>query len=256
MAEQGGPSGVVTFLFTDMESSTWLVQHLGDRWDEALHEHDRLLREAWAAHSGYEVSTEGDAFFVAFEHARDAICAALDAQQRLAAHAFEEPIRVRIGLHTGEARVYGNHYVGLAVHQAARVKSAAHGGQVIVSDTTKNAAGDVCEFVDLGLHRLKDLAQPVRLFQAGVGEFPAPKTLTVMPNNFPVQSTTFVGRDDDIAAVKDLLGTSRLVTLTGAGGVGKTRLSLEVAADLIDEFGDGAWLIDLAPLSDPVAHQL
>jgi predicted ATPase/class 3 adenylate cyclase len=256
MAWAAPASHVLTFLFTDIEGSTWLVQHLGDDWDRVLHEHYRLLRDAWEQHGGREVSTEGDAFFVVFTQARDAIGAARHGQELLAAHPWPDgaPVRVRIGLHTGKARVYDGDYVGLAVHQAARVSSAAHGGQVIASQATLEAAGDDVDARDLGLHRLKDLAEPVRLFDVrypgAPDDLPPPRTLTVMPNNFPVQATTFVGRDDDIASVRALLGSSRVVTLTGAGGIGKTRLALHVGAEVLDDAPDGAWLVDLAPLSD------
>jgi predicted ATPase/class 3 adenylate cyclase len=251
------PSGTVTFLFTDIEGSTWLVQHLGGDWDGVLHEHYRLLREAWDAHNGYEVSTEGDAFFVSFDEPDMAIGAAVAAQRALASHPWPQgSMRARIGIHTGEARMYGDNYVGLAVHQAARVKSAAHGGQIIVSDATHAAAGErAVSFVDLGPHRLKDLARPMRLYQVNApgleSEFPPPKTLSVMPNNFPIQLTTFVGREDEIADLRAVLDENRLVTITGAGGVGKTRLALQVGAELLDDLPEGAWLADLSPLSDP-----
>ncbi len=255
------PTGTVTFLFTDIESSTWLLQHLGDDYDRVLHEHNRLLREAWAAYDGYEISTEGDAFFVAFDDEEKAVRAALAGQIALAEHEWPVGgrVRVRMGIHTGEARLYGRDYVGLAVHQAARIASAAHGDQVIVSDETRSASADGLgpdvAFADLGAHRLKDLAHPVRLFQLAhpelTADFPPPRTLTVMPNNFPLQLTTFVGREDDIRGVREALTTSRLVTLSGAGGVGKTRLALQVGAEVLDDFPDGAWLVDLAPLSDP-----
>lgn len=256
MSDRTPPSGTVTFLFTDIESSTWLLQHLGDDYDRVLHEHNRLLREAWAANDGYEVSTEGDAFFVTFDDPGKAIAAAVAGQRALARHEwpFDAAVRVRMGIHRGEARVYGNDYVGLAVHQAARIASAAHGGQVLISEAARADGNDV-GFVDLGPHRLKDLAHAIRLFQLAhpdlASEFPPPRTLTVMPNNFQIQTTTFVGRDDDIAGVRDALAESRLVTLTGAGGVGKTRLALQVGAELLGDFPDGAWLVDLAPLSDP-----
>jgi len=251
------PAGNVAFLFTDVEGSTSLLQHLGDSYDDVLLEHNRLLREVWSAHGGYEVSTEGDAFFVSFADPDAALSAARDAQLAIARATWPDgcELRVRMGLHRGEARVYDGDYVGLAVHQAARIASAAHGGQVILSEDIQRAASGDVSFIDLGPHRLKDLAQPIRLYQlAGQdlpSEFPPPRTLTVLPNNFPLQLTTFVGRTDDIAGLRGAIAGSRLVTLTGAGGVGKTRLALQVAADVLDEFPDGAWLVDLAPLADP-----
>src|SRR5580704_3225692 len=253
------PSGTVTFLFTDIEGSTWLVQRLGDEWDDVLHRHYRLLREVWTAHDGYEVSTEGDAFFVAFADPHHAIQAAVEAHQSLAEHPWPQDVRlaVRIGVHTGDARVYDGDYVGLAVHQAARVKSASHGGQVLVSEATRALVPDDAgmSFVDLGMHRLKDISDPVRLYQVVASglrtSFPAPRSLTAMPNNFPLQVTGFIGREDDVRGVRAALDSGRLLTLTGAGGVGKTRLALEVCGELLDQFADGAWLVDLAGLSDP-----
>lgn len=253
------PSGSVTFLFTDIEGSTRLVQELGADWDDILHRHYELLREVWSDRDGYEVSTEGDAFFVAFGDANKAIGAAIDSHRVLDQQVWPQGIElfVRIGLHTGEARCYDGDYVGLAVHQASRVQSAAHGGQVLLSEETRVLLADdaAISFVDLGAHRLKDIAEPIRLFQViapGLRtSFPAPRTLTALPNNFPLQVTEFVGRDDDVQAVESALNKGRLVTLTGAGGVGKTRLALEVCAELLDQFSGGAWLVDLASVSDP-----
>jgi predicted ATPase/class 3 adenylate cyclase len=256
----GDPSSrQLTFVFTDIEGSTWLVQQLGADWDAVLHDHYRVLREVWHSYQGHEVSTEGDAFFVAFDRARDGVAAAVAAQVALAEHDWPAgvSIRVRIGVHTGEARPYGGDFVGLAVHEAARVQSAAHGGQILVTERTKEDADFVegVYFIDRGLHRLKDLAVPLHLFQvAGRGletDFPPLRTLSVMPNNFPVPVTSFVGRADDVAALCRTLGEERLVTLVGAGGVGKTRLALEVGAEVLELFPDGAWVVDLAGLSDP-----
>jgi predicted ATPase/class 3 adenylate cyclase len=252
------PSGIVTYLFSDIEGSTWLVQGLGAGWDDILHRHYRLLREVWRHHHGYEVSTEGDAFFVAFAQADEAVAAAIDALRALEAEAWppEVEIAVRIGLHTGEARLYDGDYVGLAVHQAARVQSAAHGGQVLISEQTRELVAEPSgvSFVDLGMQRLKDIADPMGLYQVVAPglrtAFPAPRTLTAMPNNFPLQVTEFVGRVDDLEGVRADLEKGRLVTLTGAGGVGKTRLALEVCADVLEQFSAGAWLVDLASVSD------
>jgi predicted ATPase/class 3 adenylate cyclase len=250
----------VTFLFTDIEGSTRLVQDLGDRYESALADHRQLLRTAFGERDGHEVGTEGDSFFVVFAKASDAVAAALDGQLALASHGWaEKPIRVRMGLHTGEAQLDNEGYIGLAVHQAARVSAAAHGGQVLVSQTTRDlVAGslpDGANLVDLGEHRLKDLAHATRLYNlshAGLqAELPPPRSLSVLPNNLPLQLTTFVGRDEEIAKITKLLGTTRLLTLAGAGGVGKTRLALQVAADVVTEYRDGAWLADLAPITDP-----
>ncbi len=254
------PAGTVTFLFTDIEGSTKLLQELGgDDYEEVLGAHNELLRGAFVAHGGHEVSTAGDSFFVAFERASDALAAALDGQLAIAAHDWGgAPVRVRMGLHTGEAQVAGDDYVGLAVHQAARIASAGHGGQVLVSQATTDLAGAQPEgaaLVDLGDHRLKDLAQPTRLYKLSHGrlptDLPPPRSLSVLPNNLPLQLTTFVGRDEETAKVRKLLGTARLVTLAGAGGSGKTRLALHVGADLATEYANGVWLVDLAAITDP-----
>lgn len=256
---QGLPSGTVTFLFTDIEGSTRLLQDLGDAYEPTLAEHRRLLREAFEAHAGHEMGTEGDSFFVAFARASDGLAAALAGQLAVGGHDWAgRPVRVRMGLHTGEARLVDGDYVGLAVHQAARVSSAAHGGQVLVSQTTRDlVASSIPEgasLVDLGEHRLKDLAQPVRLYNlAHVGlpaEVPSPRTLSVLPNNLPLQLTTFIGRDEQITKIHKLLESTRLLTLCGAGGSGKTRLGLQVAAELITEHRDGVWLADLSPLTE------
>jgi predicted ATPase/class 3 adenylate cyclase len=252
------PSGTTTFLFTDIEGSTWLVQRLGAGWDDVLHRHYQILREIWRDHDGYEVSTDGDAFFVAFDQVDEAVAAAIDAHRALenAAWPPEVEIAVRIGLHTGEARLYDGDYVGLAVHQAARVQSAAHGGQVLISEQTRELLTETnVSFVDLGMQRLKDIAEPMRLYQVVAPglrtAFPAPRTLTALPNNFPLQMTEFVGRADDLEGIRIELEKGRLVTLTGAGGVGKTRLALEVGSDVLEWFSGGAWLVDLASISDP-----
>ena len=253
------PSGTVTFLFTDIEGSTWHVQRLGAEWDGVLHRHYRILREVWREHRGFEVSTEGDAFFVAFAKTDDAVAAAIDAQRALDQERwpFESDIKVRIGVHTGQARLYDGDYVGLAVHQAARVQSAAHGGQVLISEQTHGllAVTAGVSVVDLGLHRLKDIGEPMRLYQVVAPglrtTFADPRTLTAMPNNFPLQMTEFVGRVDDLHGIRTELQDGRLVTLTGAGGVGKTRLALEVCSDVLEQFSGGAWLVDLASISDP-----
>lgn len=258
--EQGPPTGVVTFLFSDIEGSTWLLQHLGEAYDDVLEKHRELLRTAWIDNDGYEFGTGGDSFYVAFDEPSKAVHAAADGQRALVRHTWSEgaPIRVRMGIHTGDARRREGDYVGLAVHQAARIASAAHGGQVIVSDATVSeitTSLDGIEFADLGLHRLKDLAHPVRLFQIAHGDlpatFPPPRTLTGMPHNLPVQATPFIGREDDVAGLAQTLASGRVVTITAAGGAGKTRLALQVAADVIGDFADGAWLVDLAPIAEP-----
>jgi predicted ATPase len=240
------PTGTVTFLFTDIEGSTRLLHELGDAYADALAEHRRVLREAFVANGGVEVDTQGDAFFVAFARASDALAAASQAQQ-----ALEGPIKVRIGLHTGEPLVTQEGYVGIDVHRAARIAAAGHGGQVLVSRTTHDLVGDGLR--DLGEHRLKDLSAPERIFQLGDGDYPPLKTL--YQTNLPVPATPFLGREDELAAVGDLLadGGLRLLTLTGAGGSGKTRLALQAAGAAADGYSGGVWWVPLAPVSDPEA---
>jgi class 3 adenylate cyclase len=209
------PHGTVTLLFTDIEGSTRLLQELGDDYADVLADHRRTLREAFARHGGVEVGTEGDAFFVAFAKASDALAAATVAREALA----EGPVRVRMGLHTGEPTVTEEGYVGIDVHRAARIAAAGHGGQILVSQATRDLAG-ADRLRDLGLHRLKDLAAPERLYQIGDDEFPPLKS--VDRTNLPVQPTPFVGRDRELAEVVALLDVHRIVTLTGPGGSGKT----------------------------------
>jgi predicted ATPase/class 3 adenylate cyclase len=254
------PTGTVTFLFSDIEGSTRLVQQLGARYAKVLAEHRALLRAAFAAHNGHEIGTEGDSFFVVFARAREAVAAALAAQRSLAAHPWPEgaPVRVRMGLHSGEGNPQDGGYVGLDVHRAARVAAAAHGGQVLLSRAAQELARDALPegagLRDLGEHRLKDLARPERLFQLVApglpADFPPLKSPTTLRNNLPAQLTSFIGREREIAGVKRLLARSRLLTLTGAGGAGKTRLALQVAADLAGDCADGVWLVELAPLPD------
>jgi predicted ATPase/class 3 adenylate cyclase len=240
------PSGTVTFLFTDIEGSTRLLHEHGDRYAELLSAHRRALRDAFAQHGGVEVDTQGDAFFVAFERASDAIGAASDGQAALG----EGPISVRMGLHTGEPIVTDEGYVGIDVHRAARIAAAAHGGQVVLSQATRDlVAGEAVR--DLGEHRLKDLSAPERLFQLGDAEFPRLKTL--YQTNLPVPTTPFLGRKRELDEVVGLLRRRdvRLLTLTGPGGTGKTRLALQAAAEVADDLPDGVWWISLAPLRDP-----
>jgi predicted ATPase/class 3 adenylate cyclase len=238
------PSGTVTFLFTDVEGSTRLLNELGDAYADRLAEHRRRLREVFAEHGGVEVDTQGDAFFVAFSRARDALGAARDAQRVLG----EGPIRVRVGLHTGEPLLTEEGYVGIDVHRAARIAAAGHGGQILVSQSTRDLVGSD-DLRDLGRHRLKDLTAPERIYQIGDESFPPLKTLD--RTNLPVTATPLVGRRAELAELVDLLRDgSRLVTVTGAGGSGKTRLALQVAAELAEDFGDGVFFVPLAPLQD------
>jgi predicted ATPase/class 3 adenylate cyclase/DNA-binding CsgD family transcriptional regulator len=257
------PMGTITLLFTDVEGSTLLLQHLGEQYSRVLAECRLLLRTAFQRFEGYEVDTQGDAFFFAFARAADALSAAVAAQHALASHTWSDQaaVRVRMGLHTGEPQRTADGYVGLDVHRAARLVSAGHGGQVLLSQTTCSLVEqDLPEGVylrDLGEHRLKDLGRPMRLFQLVItdlaADFPPLHTLESFPNNLPVQPTPFLGREHEVAAIRDLLHREgvRLVTLTGPGGTGKTRLGLQVAADLSDLFASGVFFVNLAPISDP-----
>ncbi len=240
------PAGTVTFLFSDIEGSTRLLGELGaELYAEALAGHRRLMREAFTAHGGVEVDTEGDAFFVAFPDAAGALAAAGDAQAALAGG----PVRVRMGVHTGTPLVTAEGYVGIDVHRGARVMSAGHGGQVLISEATCEQLDGAVALTDLGLHRLKDLSEPQRLWQLGATEFPPLKTL--YQTNLPLQPTPLVGREAELAELLELSAGSRLVTLTGAGGSGKTRLALQASAELVDGFKDGVWWVSLGALRDP-----
>jgi predicted ATPase len=239
------PGGTVTFLFTDIEGSTRLLRELGDAYAEALAEHRRVLREAFARHGGIEVDTQGDAFFVAFGRAADALVAARAAQAVLS----EGAIRVRMGVHTGEPLVTDEGYVGMDVHRAARIAAVGHGGQVLVSQSTHALVGPE-ELHDLGEHRLKDLTAPERIYQLGEGEFPPLKSLN--QSNLPEQPTPFLGREKELGEVLRLIGDERirLVTLTGPGGSGKTRLAVQAAAEVVDAHEHGVWWVGLQAVRD------
>jgi predicted ATPase/class 3 adenylate cyclase len=243
------PTGTVTFLFTDVEGSTRLLDELGaEGYAAALTEHRRLIREACAAHGGIEVDTQGDAFFFAFPTAPGALAAAHVLTGGLQAG----PIRVRAGLHTGTPLVTDEGYVGADVHRAARLAAAGHGGQIVVSSSTATlVAGDGLR--DLGEHRFKDLAAPERVFQFGDEDFPALASL--YRTNLPVPATPFLGRERELEEVADLLRRNdvRMLTLTGPGGTGKTRLALQAAAESAERFQDGIWWVPLASLRDPAA---
>jgi class 3 adenylate cyclase len=212
------PTGTVTFLFTDIEGSTKLLHELGDGYADVLAEHRRILRDAFAAHDGVEVDTQGDAFFVAFARATDAAAAAADSQRGLT----DGPVRVRMGIHTGEPIRTDEGYAGMDVHRAARIAAVGHGGQVLVSQTSRDLLGDHVELRDLGAHRLKDLTQAQRIFQLGDEEFPPLKSLN--RTNLPVTATALVGREQELTDLCGLLANgTRLVTLTGAGGSGDRR---------------------------------
>ncbi|MGZ8511942.1 MAG: ATP-binding protein, partial [Candidatus Limnocylindria bacterium] len=233
------------------------------RWTELLSEHRALLREAFAAHGGVEVGTEGDSFFVAFPTAAGGVAAAAAGQRALAEHAWppDATVRVRMGLHTTDgAEIVEGDYAGVDVHRAARIMGAGHGGQILVSASTRALLGGQAlppgvALLDLGEHRLKDLSHPEALSQVSVGglrtEFPPLRTLDAARTNLPPQATTFIGREDEVSRIRALLADNRLVTLTGPGGTGKTRLSLQVAAEVMDAFGDGVYFVALAPIREP-----
>jgi predicted ATPase/class 3 adenylate cyclase len=255
------PTGTVTFLFTDIEGSTKLLGRLGDRYPEVLERHQRLLRDAFSSRGAVEVSTEGDSFFVVFPAAPAALDAAVAAQRAMEAQSWPdgESVRVRMGLHTGEGTLGGDNYVGVDLHRAARIAATGHGGQIVVSATTgslvEHATPEGVTLRDLGEHRLRDLPHSERLFQVVVdglpSEFPPLRSMDARPNNLPVQLTSFVGRRGQVDEIKERLGRSRLLTLTGPGGTGKTRLAIQAATELLPRFRDGAYFVALAPITDP-----
>ena len=239
------PTGTVTFLFTDVEGSTKLLHERGDAYVELLAAHRAVVRNALSQHSGVEVDMQGDACFAAFSRASDAVAAAEEIRHGLGAG----PVRVRIGSHTGEPLVTREGYVGLDVHRAARIAAAAHGGQVVLSSATRDLVGADRQLRDLGAYRLKDLIEAEHLFQLGEGQFPALRTLDA--TNLPVAASPLVGRERETDEVLEMLGDRRLVTITGPGGTGKTRLALQVAAELVGTFSDGVFWVALGSLTDP-----
>lgn len=257
------PTGTVTYLFSDIEGSTSLLAVFGDRYLPLLERHAQLLRDAFAANDGIEVNTEGDAFFAVFVSADQAVAAAAAAQAALAAEGWPTHgvIRVRIGIHSGEGRLGGADYVGLDVNRAARIAAAAHGGQVVLSDATRELVerGLPAHLTlhDLGRHRLKDLPDTEQLWQLDIeglpSRFPALRTLDARATNLPPEPSPLIGRDDELATARELLGQRRLLTLTGPGGTGKTRLGLAVAASLLAEQKDDVFVVDLQDAGDTVA---
>jgi predicted ATPase/class 3 adenylate cyclase len=254
------PSGTVTFVFTDIEGSTRLLRHLGQAYTRVQDDHAAIMRKTFDEEDGIVIRTEGDSFFAVFRSPIHAVRAVIAAQRRLAGHEWTHgaPLLVRMGLHTGEGAEGGDDYLGIDVNRAARIAAAAHGGQILVSDATRvlveDALGGDVELLDLGEHRLKDFDRPVRLFQLTLPElrtsFPPPRTLEV-PTNLPPERTAFIGRDRELAALVQLVRERRLVTLTGPGGTGKTRLAVRAAAGLLRESPGGVFLVDLAPIWDP-----
>lgn len=256
------PSGTITILFTDIEGSTRLLQQLGEKYATLIAEHNLLLREASETNNGRVMGLEGDSFFVVFPRALDAINAVVQSQRALATHAWPEAVtvRVRMGLHTGEPQISALGYVGIDVHRAARIAAAGHGGQVLLSQATydlvQSQLPESVTIRDLGEHRLKDLRQPKHLYQLVMeglpSDFPPLKSLKVsIQNNLPIQLTSFIGREKELKEVRQSLSEHRLVTLTGPGGSGKTRLSLQVATEMLESFQDGVFFVALAPISDP-----
>jgi len=259
------PSGTVTFLFTDIEGSTKLAQEHPDEIPALLARHHEILNQSIQTYHGYVFQIVGDSFAVAFHSASDAVNAARNAQRLLQSEAWSPaPIKVRMGIHTGTSHLNEasapTTYSGYATLAATqRIMSAGHGGQILLSGATRELVRDAlpanAELVDLGEKRLKDLMRPEHIYQLNIAglptTFPPLKTLDLFPNNLPVQLTTFIGRENEIAEIKQELEDHRLITLTGSGGTGKTRLLLQVAAELLDHFDHGVWFVELAPLADP-----
>jgi class 3 adenylate cyclase len=257
------PEGTITLLFTDIEGSTAHLHRLGDEYATLLADQRAILRAAFAQWNGHEVGTEGDSFFAVFARAGDAVAAAAEAQRALEAHQWPHghTVRVRMGLHTGEPHLSSTGYVGMDVHRAARIAAAAHGGQVVLSQTTRDLVGDGLPagigVLDLGVHRFKDLESAQRIFQLVVPGLPATcpplRSLDARPNNLPIQPTPLLGRGDLLAAANEMLAQPdvRLLTMVGPGGVGKSRLGLQLAADASDDFPDGVYFVALAAVRIP-----
>ncbi len=255
------PSGTVTFLFTDIEGSTTIAREHSAGWEGLRARHHAILRSAIEAHHGYVFQIIGDAFYAAFHTVSDGVQAAVKAQRQLQAEPWgETSIRVRMGIHTGEAQAHDGDYLGyLTLTRVQRVMSAAYGGQILLSDSSAVLLREVLDanlmLRDMGEHRLKSLPNAERIWQAlapGLRQdFPPLASLRTVPNNLPLELTSFVGREAEITDVRSLLRTHRLVTLAGPGGTGKTRLALRVAAEALEAFQDGVWFIELASLADP-----
>ncbi|HEY9288457.1 MAG TPA: adenylate/guanylate cyclase domain-containing protein [Candidatus Dormibacteraeota bacterium] len=256
------PTGTVTFFFSDIEGSTRMLRELREGYAAVLNAHKEIVRSAITREGGGEVRTEGDSFFVAFRTAPGAVGAAVAIQRRLADHQWPPAanVRVRIGIHTGEGVLSGPDYVGMDVHRAARIAAAAHGGEIVISAATEALVAQAlppgCRLRDLGEHHLKDIVNPEHLYDVVVeglpADFPPLRTLDARPNNLPIQLTPFIGRDAQLEETKQLMTTTRLLTLTGAGGTGKTRLALQLAAETLADYPDGTFFVDLSAITDPV----
>ena len=253
-------SGTVTFVFSDVEGSTRLLNSLREDYGQLLDDYYEIVGRAFERNGGAEIDRAGDGLFHSFPSARRAAAAAAEAQREMAEHAWPAGavVRARMGLHTGEPISARTRYFGMDVHRAARIAAAGHGGQILLSQTTRDLVGNdlpqTASLTDLGQHWLKDLAEPEHLYQLSVEglprAFPPLRSLTTLPNNLPRNLSTFVGRLSDLAEVRQLIGEAALVTLTGPGGVGKTRLGLQLAAEMLETFTDGAWLVELEALTD------
>jgi predicted ATPase/class 3 adenylate cyclase len=256
--DQSLPSGVVTFVLTDIEGSTRMLRRLEERYDDVLERHISLLREVWESYGGVYLGATGDSCFAAFPDAADAVLACGEAQRRLAEEPWraEERPRVRMGIHTGLASPRGDGYVALAVHQTARVMTAAHGGQVLVTEATIREVEDLhgLELRSVGRYRLRDFDEPVQLYSViGEGmqrEFPAIRAMPVDGHNLVASQTSLIGRDEIVTDVEKAFAADRLVTLTGPGGVGKTRVAIAVGLSMAGGWDDGVWFVDLSPLRD------
>ena len=253
------PTGIVTFVFTDIEGSTRMLRRLGDAYSTVLDRHLELMAEGWSANGGHVIGTTGDGVFVAFQDPTAAVLACADAQRRLVAEPWPPggEVRVRMGLHSGLAAPHAGEFRALAVHQAARVMSAAHGSQVLLSGSTaaRLSALDHVALTPVGQYRVRDFERPVQLFQlSGPGlpaEFPAVRAVPADGHNLVPPPTSFLGRDDEVREIGADLEPGVLVTLAGPGGVGKTRLATEIGLRVADDWPDGVWLVDLAPIDDP-----
>jgi len=255
------PEGTVTFLFTDIEGSTQLLDHLGNQYEALISGHHTIVRKALASWNGREIDTQGDAFFAVFPKATEAVIAVVEIQRELDKQVWPEntQVRVRMGLHTGEPWSVEEGYMGMDVHRAARIGHAGYGGQVLLSETTTALVQDELpegvSLRDLGRHQLKDMRRPESINQLVIRGLPskfAPlKTLDSLKTNIPEQLTSFIGRNREMAEIQELVTSHRLLTLVGPGGSGKTRLSLQVASKLIGEYPQGVWFVDLEKIESP-----